>query len=72
MLFRKLRTIFSHRDDRDYDGERRRDGYMDVLKQMQTTAPKEPSQETRDAAQNAHKAQAPGKHSEGRGGPKRR
>ena len=56
MLFRKLRTIFSHRDDRDYDGERRRDAYMDVLKQMQTTAPKEPSQAAREAAENAHKS----------------
>lgn len=54
MLFRKLRTIFSHRDDADYDNTRRRDGYMDVLKQMQSNASAEPpSDATRATAQKA-------------------
>ena len=56
MIFRKLRTIFSHRDDGNYDGDRRRDAYMDVLKQMQSTAPKQPSPAAREAAQTAIKS----------------
>lgn len=54
MLFKKVRRLFSHRDDSGYDGDRQRDGYMDVLKQIQSAASaKQPSEAARETAQDA-------------------
>jgi hypothetical protein len=34
-MFRKVRSLFSHGADAEYDGDRPRDPYMDVLREIQ-------------------------------------
>lgn len=51
-MFRKLRKLFSQRnDDAGYDIDRRRDGYMDALREIHAGAPaKQPPDAARAGA----------------------
>lgn len=53
MPLKNLRKLFSHRDDREYS-DRRRDEYMDVLKEIQAgKTTNAPSSGLREVARSA-------------------